>query len=277
VLCVAVMLLKQDSSYRIVSGSADKTIKIWNPINHQVSDSKHISSSCTKITNCDVTLFGHTEAVRCITVLPDNRIVSGSNDQTIKIWNPKTAKCDITFTGHAWHVNCVALLADGPSGCCFAAERIISSSTDNTFRIWNVQTGNCDNIFRNNGWLVLSIATFYDEYSRIEKIVSGSAGKKVNLWNYQTKSCDMTFRGRPISRRYRYSTYHSDRVVCVAILPDGRVVSGSHDCTIKIWNPRTGKCDSTFTGHDDIVNCVAAHSNGWIVSGSNDSTIKIWT
>jgi WD40 repeat protein len=63
---------------------------------------------------------------------------------------------------------------------------------------------------------------------------------------------------------------------CIAILSDGRIVSGSDDCTLKIWNLQTGKCDIIFRGHVGMVMCTAALSDGRIISGSTDKTLKIW-
>ena len=43
---------------------------------------------------------------------------------------------------------------------------------------------------------------------------------------------------------------HTHRVYCVAVLSDGRVVSGSVDNTERIWDLSTGECVLTvFTNH----------------------------
>jgi WD40 repeat protein len=36
---------------------------------------------------------------------------------------------------------------------------------------------------------------------------------------------------------------HTDKIYCLALLPDGRVVSGSWDDTLRVWQPSTGVCD----------------------------------
>ncbi|MEE0961644.1 MAG: hypothetical protein U0L54_03740, partial [Bacteroidales bacterium] len=51
---------------------------------------------------------------------------------------------------------------------------------------------------------------------------------------------------------------HSFYVTSVAYSPDGtKIISGSHDKTIKIWNANTGQCLQTLKGHSDIVYSVA--------------------
>ncbi len=71
---------------------------------------------------------------------------------------------------------------------------------------------------------------------------------------------------------------HLDSVNTVTITPDStKIVSGSWDYTIKIWNLATGECLRTLEGHLDSVNSVAITLDGTkIVSGSCDNTIKIW-
>ena len=65
-------------------------------------------------------------------------------------------------------------------------------------------------------------------------------------------------------------------ITCVALLPDGRIVSGSFDMTHRIWDPNTGECLKTLEGLPYLVSCFAVLNDGRIVSGSNDGTLCIW-
>ncbi|GAB1542479.1 hypothetical protein NUACC21_51530 [Scytonema sp. NUACC21] len=73
-------------------------------------------------------------------------------------------------------------------------------------------------------------------------------------------------------------TSHSDSVSSVAIAPEERaIVSTSHDKTIKLWNPKTGKLIRTLYGHSLPVLSIAISPDGQnFVSGSLDETIKQW-
>ena len=64
----------------------------------------------------------------------------------------------------------------------------------------------------------------------------------------------------------------------VAYSPDGmRIISGSDDKTIQIWDAQSGKLENTLEGHTSSVLSVAYSPDGMrIISGSDDKTIRIW-
>ena len=69
---------------------------------------------------------------------------------------------------------------------------------------------------------------------------------------------------------------HTDIVNCLALLNDGRLVSGSNDKTIIIYNKNTYQPDIIIEEHNDGVNCITQMSSGILVSCSNDKTIKLF-
>jgi WD40 repeat protein len=64
----------------------------------------------------------------------------------------------------------------------------------------------------------------------------------------------------------------------LAVTPDGaRIVSGSLDNTVRVWNLATGRLERTLDGHADSVCAVAVTPDGTrIVSGSWDNTVRVW-
>lgn len=69
----------------------------------------------------------------------------------------------------------------------------------------------------------------------------------------------------------------NEHTACVRTLMSyqGKIVSGSDDKTIKIINPNTGACEQTLCGHSNAIRALAS-LDGYIVSGSVDGTIKMW-
>ena len=59
-----------------------------------------------------------------------SRLFSGSNDNTIKVWDVATGTCLQTLQGHTDWVNSVCVSADG--------SRLFSGSWDNTIKVWNI-------------------------------------------------------------------------------------------------------------------------------------------
>ena len=71
---------------------------------------------------------------------------------------------------------------------------------------------------------------------------------------------------------------HTNIVYSVSFSPDGkRIVSGSSDRTIRIWDATTGKELEILEGHTGGVSSVSFSPDGkLIVSNSYDRTIRIW-
>ena len=72
---------------------------------------------------------------------------------------------------------------------------------------------------------------------------------------------------------------HDSLVNSVAFSPDGsKIISGSNDETIRVWDASTGiEMLPPFRGHDGRVNSVTFSPDGTkIISGSHDRTIRVW-
>lgn len=106
--------------------------------------------------------------------------------------------------------------------------------------------------------------------------------KKLELERSQCKRPWFRFLSRPVlqpSALIRTFAGHTGDILSVAFFPDGkRIVSGSWDKTLKLWDTETGEELATLKGHTGEVNACAFSPDGKkIISGSPDKTPKLWS
>lgn len=201
------------------------------------------------------TLQGHRDAVWAIALGRDgNTLVSGSGDDTIKVWNLKTRQISQTLFGHSDTVRSVAISPEG--------KILASSSGDKTIKLWNLKTGKLLHTLSGHSGPVWSIAINHDG----QILVSGSEDGSVKIWDLKT------------GELLRTLLAHSGRVFSVAVSPNEYVcASAGKDQSINIWNIQTGKLLRTLKGHTDAVRSLTFSPDGQkLASSSWDQTIQIW-
>lgn len=224
---------------RVVSASADRTLKIWD-----LDSGRPLA-----------TLVGHASEVNACAVTPDSRrVVSASTDRTLKLWDVETGRPLATLTGHTDGVSACAVTPDG--------RRVISASWDGTLKTWDLERERLLRTLEGHTGLVTACTVTPDGYH----VVSTSKDGTLKVWDLESGHLLRTLEG------------HTGRVSACAMTSDGqRVVSASHDETLRIWDLESGRSVAALHGHVGGVNACAVTSDGRrVVSASGDRTLKVW-
>jgi serine/threonine protein kinase len=202
----------------------------------------------------ELRLAGHTDWVLSVSFSPDGRrLLTGSKDKTVRLWDVATGEEAARFEGHTDKVWSVLFTPDG--------RFIVSGSADRSVRLWDISSGRELRRFdaRTNRGVALS------PDGRLALTGSLSDGM-VRLWELET--------GREL-RRFKG---HMSWVLGLAFSPDGRqALSGSADGTLRLWEVDSGREVRRMQGHTDQVLGVAYSPTGrYALSGSADRSVRLW-
>lgn len=287
----------QFDSDRVISGSDDSTINIYD----------------TRTGRLSHTLHGHDGGVWALQYL-DNVLVSGSTDRTVRVWDIERAECTQIFYGHTSTVRCLQIIMPRmqPDGEWFPEEPIIvTGSRDSTLRVWllpkrgsqrylptppeaaNEETGNSSTsadpstspgttapaTVSTNPYFLRKLTGHSQSVRALSgagnTLVSGSYDHTVRVWKISTGECRWRLQGH-IAKVYSV-VYDAERDRCF---------SGSMDHCVKVWSLATGTNIFTLegtsprniklmAGHSSLVGLLDL-SHDYLVSAAADSTLRIW-
>lgn len=239
-------------SKKIITGSRDKTIRIWDISTGEcirVLGQGSRFSSPPLIANTDIAAPHmsspdyHRASVLCLQ-FDDEILVSGSSDYTCIVWSVHTYTPLMRLAHHT----------AGVLDVCFDKKYIVSCSKDTSVCIWDRKTGKLFRQLTGHRGPVNAVAI------RGNLIVSASGDALIKLWNVDTGKCIRDFTG------------HNRGLACVQFSEDARtIVSGGNDQDIRIWDAASGECIRTLVGHQSLVRTLHLDSrNRRIISGSYD-------
>lgn len=212
----------------------------------------HTGQSKAQLTR---TFEGHIDNITSIAASPGGKyILSGSADNTIRLWEKSNGREIREFNGHSNTVTSIAFSSNG--------QLVASGSEDNTIKLWQVATGREIRTLSGHTSNINSISISADG----PHILSGSDDSSVKLWNLNTGQEILTFTG------------HSKPVTNVTLFQNGQyALSASTNNTIKLWDVNSNREIRSFSGHSDqITDLAVSPDNKYLLSASADSTAKLW-
>ncbi|MFV0297045.1 MAG: protein kinase domain-containing protein [Hyphomicrobiaceae bacterium] len=201
-------------------------------------------------------IAAHKGPVTGLSYTPDGHVlISGSEDGTVKIWDP--AKGELVRT---------IALADGAiSSLAIAGGRVAAAHRDGTISVVNQDTGTTAARFKSGANGVRSILF---AGSTVELAIGSNQGT-VELWNIEKpESATKVFDG------------HDGAVVALAYAERGPfIASGGRDGTIRLWHLTKGELVRAYRqGHDAPVTALAFNPTGtMLVSADQAGQVRLWS
>lgn len=242
-------------------------------------------------------LHGHENNVTVIQISADGEfIVTGSADDTARVWSSKTGNRIATLAGHTARLTSIALSPDGSS--------VVTGSADGTARLWDLKTGTPGAVLKGHDGPVRAVA--FDPAGAV--VLTGSEDMSAIIWDAKsgaqrfrlqghqgavtslrvskdakvamTGSLDNSMRlwdlntGAP--SRVRSGTGRKTKVVAIA--PEGSFFLSSqadHHAEIRLHGAEAG--DKRLLGHElEVTSIAIAPDASFAVTGSQDNTARIW-
>lgn len=243
----------------------------------------------------------HGKPVHAIAFAPDGRwLATGSDDNTVRLWDPATRRIIRVLEGHNEWVRGVTFSPDG--------RRLATGSDDSTVRLWDPASDQPPAVIPAHG-RVRGVAFSPDGHL----LATGSSDRAVRLWNPATRGIIHTLQGHgdvvshgDVVNGVAFSpdgsllaSGSSDHIVClwapasgqlittldtgarvfkVAFSPDGRLLASvGAACTVQLWDPADRKVINTLEGHTGFVNGVVFSRNGrQLATAGDDGAVRLW-
>ncbi|XP_049868313.1 striatin-3 isoform X2 [Pectinophora gossypiella] len=253
VLCLAMGAPRSEECF---SGGLDGTIRVWN-LPPPTADPYDPYDPAVQ----GPVLREHTDAVWSL-ASAGGRLLSASGDGTARLWAPRAAR-PLLATLRASD----APLAPAPAAADFAdaAARAAVVYTDGTLLLYDLETAqavlrvSCD-----------SPMTRVRSHPTLPLLVTAHEDRHIRFWDAVSGRCAHAM------------VAHLDAVTGLALDPNGLfLLSGSHDCSVRLWNLDTKTCVQEITAHrkkfDESILDVAFHPlRPYIASAGADGLAKVF-
>ena len=295
--------LNTGKKIRSLKGSGEHvgTISVSHDGKHLVSsDGGHIDVWDLSNGRKDRTFEGYSWRVHAVVITSDGqKVISAAEENSPRVWDFTTGEPICLLKGHhgwAWTL-----------AACPIGQLVVSGSHDTTIKVWDVS----------NPAEVYALGDFYDpepfEWIQGNKVVdteaayvgpthavavtpnrqyviTATASFPASLASYKVMAsamyepCRVDYNVLDI-RNFKFIRSLDDDNAggfswgfALMVSTDGRkVISGSHERSVKIWDIESGKKINELFDHENWVDAVATTQDGqYLVTGSFDKSIKIW-
>ncbi|XP_053159189.1 striatin isoform X4 [Hemicordylus capensis] len=261
VLCVVM----SSSGEQCYSGGTDGLIQGWNTTNPNVDPYDSYDPSVLR-----GAFVGHTDAVWGLVYSGTHqRLLSCSADGTIRLWKALEISPALNIFNDNQEMgipSSVDLVSSDPS-------HMVASFNSGHTSIYNMETRQRILTLESN------IDTTVSSSCQINKVISHPT-LPISITAHEDRH--IKFYDNNTGKLIHSMVAHLDAVTSLAVDPNGLyLMSGSHDCSIRLWNLESKTCIQEFTAHrkkyDESIHDVAFHpSKCYIASAGADALAKVF-
>ncbi|XP_026210707.1 striatin isoform X2 [Anabas testudineus] len=245
------------------SGGVDGTIQCWNTPNPNIDPYDSYDPSVLR-----GELNGHTDSVwGLVYSSAHQRLLSCSADGTVRLWDPNTTSPALAVFNENKNLgvpSSVDLVCSDPA-------HLVTSFTNGQIGLFNMET--CQ--------LVLSLESSQEPGTpcQINKVLSHPT---LPITITAQEDRHIKFFDNNSGKLIHSMVAHLDAVTSLAVDPNGLyLMSGSHDCSIRLWNLESKTCIQEFTAHrkkfEESIHDVAFHpTKCYIASAGADALAKVF-
>ena len=264
----------------IAAGGADRSVRLWRSF-----DRSRVQ-----------TLPGHSGAVEVIAFSPDGAtLAAGSRGHVVRLWDARAWVPLHTLEGHSGAVESLAFSPDGAT--------LATGSSDHSARIWQTHDGAMLQLLTGHSGPVVAVAFSPDGAT----LATLGADERLLAWHVASGAQSAALRplsGRVTSLaigpdgaqlavggsdgtlavygldaeappRMRY-TDHQGAISSLAFAGPGRLVSVSHDRSVRAYRLDTGTSDVLLQAHGALHGGTLAHDGRLLASSDGASTVQLW-
>uniref|UniRef100_A0A8C5E9C5 Striatin n=1 Tax=Gouania willdenowi TaxID=441366 RepID=A0A8C5E9C5_GOUWI len=259
VLCVVM----SSTGEQCFSGGVDGTIQCWNTPNPNIDPYDSYDPSVLR-----GALSGHTDSVWGLVYSGvHQRLLSCSADGTVRLWDANTTSPSLAVFNENKKLgvpSSVDLVSSEPA-------HLVTSFTNGQIGLFNMETRQ----------LILSLESNveFNLFSNINKVLSHPT---LPITITAQEDRHIKFYDNNSGKLIHSMVAHLDAVTSLAVDPNGLyLMSGSHDCSIRLWNLESKTCIQEFTAHrkkfEESIHDVAFHpSKCYIASAGADALAKVF-
>ncbi|XP_047459339.1 striatin isoform X2 [Mugil cephalus] len=245
------------------SGGVDGTIQCWNTPNPNIDPYDSYDPSVLR-----GALSGHTDSVwGLVYSSAHQRLLSCSADGTVRLWDANTTSPALAV----FNENKKMGVPSSVDLVCSEPAHLVTSFTNGQIGLFNMETRQ----------LVLSLESNLEPGTpcQINKVLSHPT---LPITITAQEDRHIKFFDNNSGKLIHSMVAHLDAVTSLAVDPNGLyLMSGSHDCSIRLWNLESKTCIQEFTAHrkkfEESIHDVAFHpSKCYIASAGADALAKVF-